>query len=261
MDSRRVIAAQIRARERAERLGHLKAQESGGNAHEGAQKSDNIRGVFLPLLTILMIVFTGGYWHFFGSPFEISMPLSGLLRAESSLVTKNDRHVNEHFKLSGVQLGMTPGMVRRLHPQAKITSDRRGETVMTLSTTRGMVVAWFNEHGPVAEVDGQSVGDERQRIYRLRRDEAYATFTEQDLMNSYGRRYGRPIEAKCERSQLGDSPRCTYRWWGGNGIELTAILKQKIDTNGQPYVLLTTIATNMQKSARQAAKPLIRSHG
>lgn len=89
-----------------------------------------------------------------------------------------------------------------------------------------------------------------ERIFRLRQDEVYANLTEHDLMQKYGRTYGRPLETTCERSQMGDTPRCTYRWWGGNGIELTVIMKRKVDNNGKSYVLLTTIATNTNRISR-----------
>jgi len=214
-------------------------------------RDDRTPQVFLPIITLLLLGMVGAYWHFFGSPFQFVMPRP-MTSLGHEMLPASDSYVNDNFDMGGVQLGMTPDMLRQLHPSAKSASGREGDKVMTLSTKRGMMVAWFSNDAKLVEVDGQIYANESERIYRLRMDEAYASLTEQDLMRMYSRTYGRPLEATCERNQLGDTPRCTYRWWGGEGIELTAILKQKVDANGQPYVLLTTIATNTLKAAKQA---------
>jgi len=163
--------------------------------------------------------------------------------------------------MGGGRVGMPSNMLRNLHPTVKTTQGREGEAVLTLPTNRGLMVAWLDESKEVTLVNGRPFAIKPERIYRLRLDEAYTDLSEQDLINNYARTYGRPIEAPCNRNQLGDTPRCTYRWWGGDGIELVAILKRKIDANGQVYVLLTTIATNTLKTSKLATAIHEEAHG
>jgi len=206
-------------------------------------------------LALLMLMMVGGYWHIVGSPFQFAMKPRTMATLGHDQSPDSDRFVNKHFNMSGVRLGMTPIMVRNLHPSAKTTESRDGEPVLTLSTRRGMMVAWLQKNNEYILVNGIQHAVKPERIYRLRLDEAYADLSEQDLINHYGRIYGRPLEATCNRNQLGDTPRCTYRWWGGDGIELIAIMKRKTDANGQKYVLLTTIATNTLKTSKLAVAP------
>lgn len=256
MDSRRVIAAQIRAKERAQRLEQARKKGRVPAKTDASQSHNRGSQMLLPVFTLILFALVGGYWHMFGSPFQFGMSPQVMAGLGFPVA---DRYVNDRFDLDGVQLGMTPSMVRRMYPAAKVVDGRDGERVLTLSTKRGQMVAWLVDNDKFVEVDGEIFSNERERIYRLRLDEAYADLSEQDLIKMYGRAYGRPLEANCERNQLGDTPRCTYRWWGGDGIELTVIMKRKIDVNGQNYVMLTTIATNTKKSAKHAGQRLRRA--
>jgi len=202
------------------------------------------------LISLMMI---GGYWHIFGTPFQLSMMPLTMATLVSDDATGEDALVNKHFNMGGVRLGMTTDMMRKIYPAAKSQTSREGGRVVTTRTQRGRLVAWLYGSKKYTRIDGELFLNGPERIYRMRLDEAYTDLSEQDLVNRYMRAYGSPLDAKCERNQLGDTPRCTYRWWGGNGIELTAILKSKIDSNGQKYVLLTTIATNTLKSIKQAS--------
>lgn len=212
----------------------------------------------MALLSLVALMLIGGYWHIVGSPFQFALKPGALILSDNTLT---DRFVNKHFNISGVRLGMTSIMMRNLHPTAKAAQGREGERVLTLPTNRGLMVAWLDESKEVTLVNGKPFAIKPERIYRLRLDEAYADLSEQTLIDNYARIYGRPIEANCNRNQMGDTPRCTYRWWGGDGIELIAIVKRKIDANGQNYVLLTTIATNTLKTSKMVAAPLPLANG
>ncbi|HEY9079942.1 hypothetical protein [Magnetovibrio sp.] len=212
----------------------------------------------LVVFSVFVLMMFGGYWHIFGSPFKFALKPGSMPMVEGVL---SDRHINKHFTMNGVRLGMTPEMVRQLHPSTKNAAGRDGEPVLTVSTPRGLMVAWLFNNNEVIEVNDKPFAVKPARIYRLRLDEAYADLSEQTLIDNYARVYGRPIDANCNRNQLGDTPRCTYRWWGGDGIELVAIMKRKIDANGQSYVLLTTIATNTLKTSKLVSMPLRRANG
>lgn len=265
MNSRHVIARQIRAKARAERLekgrvaGRLPAKELATGAYHGESRLRRASQMAVRTMTLVILTLAGVYWYLHGSPFVLAMsPYDMATMGRTLVVPASDRFVNDRFDIGGIRLGMTPSMVRRIHPEAKLIEGRSGRQVLTVSTKRGKLFAWMDENDRPVEVDGKFVMEERQRIYRLRLDEVFSNLTEQDLMRLYGRAYGRPLEATCKRNQLGDTPRCTYRWWGGDGIELTATLKQKVDAKGQRYVLLTTIATNTQKIGKLAGVPLTR---
>jgi len=219
-----------------------------------AGKSPNILAAF----SLFALMLVGGYWHVVGSPFQFALKPGAITASDNALT---DRFVNKHFNMSGVRLGMTSNMMRNLHPNAKTNQGREGEAVLTLPTNRGLMVAWLDESKEVTLVNGRPFAIKPERIYRLRLDEAYTDLSEQTLINNYARIYGRPIEEKCNRNRMGDTPRCTYRWWGGDGIELVAIVKRKVDANGQNYVLLTTIATNTLKTAKLATAIHEEAHG
>lgn len=255
MDKRRAPRTRAQTLEDDRKDGHASRRP---RQMKSRQKRSSIA---LPILTLALLAFVGGYWHVFGSPFEFAMSPRTMATLGEDMAPASDKHVNDLFDMDGVQLGMSLGMVRRLHPAAHMIDGRNGERVLKVSTPRGMLVAWLYEGDKYIEVDGELVLNERNRIYRMRLDEAYADLSEGDLMKKYGRAYGRPMETTCERNQLGDTPRCTYRWWGGDGIELTAIMKQKLDAKGKAYVLLTTIATNTQKTAHQAKALNARTRG
>jgi len=149
-------------------------------------------------------------------------------------------------------------MVQGLHPKARVGVDRSGDPVMTIPTRNGMMVAWLFQDDEIISVRGKAMRDDTKRIYRLRLDEAFATLSESDIMVRYGQEYGRPLEATCTRAGLSDTPRCAYRWWGGDGIEVQAIAKGKLDLNGRAYTQMTTIATNTIKNPKAQAINLLR---
>ena len=207
------------------------------------------------LFSLFVLSLFAAYWH----TDEIKLHISGLLfghgQQPSALSDEvrsaiDARTINRKFVMGGVHLGMTQQMVETIHPNAHTGIDRAGEPVITIPTANGIMVAWLINNNDVIEVGGKPVRDDLQRVYRLRLDQAYASLNEHDIVSRYGHEYGRPIEAECARAGQGDTARCAYRWWGGDGIEVQAISKKKTDLNGRPYTQLTTIATNTIKSPK-----------
>lgn len=226
----------------------------------GLSIANNPVGI-LALLSLFLLGLTGAYWHTNGMSFNlkgfsfIHGDQSGALSDEArDAIAK--RHVNNKFVMGGVHLGMTEQMVKDIHPLAQSGVDRAGEPVMTIPTDNGMMVAWLFSNNEVITIGGKPVRDDLDRIYRLRLDQAFASLTEHDILKRYGHEYGRPLEATCTRAGQGDSPRCAYRWWGGDGIEVQAIAKKKADLNGRLYTQLTTIATNTIKSPKMSVVSL-----
>ena len=199
----------------------------------------------LLLLSFAMFAFTWAYWQ----AGDLQLSFKGGLWDKPGHVgiarnVNTDRYINRRFVMGGVKLGMTRAMVEDMHPEARVARDRTGDEVLTIPTTRGMLVAWFYIHEEVVHFEGQPVLDPVERVYRLRLDEAFVEHGENTLLTRYAREYGRPIDTDCTRNGLGDNPRCTYHWWGGDGIELSATVKKKADINGNAYTLVTTVATD-----------------
>lgn len=225
-------------------------------ATAGLSTANNPTGLLL-LMGLFLFAISGAYWYSNDMGFNIkvgSLFLGG--KAELSDATRNalsKRRVNRKFVMGGVYLGMTQEMVQAIHPDAQVGVDRRGESVITIPTDKGIMVAWLHTNGEVVKVGGKAVRDDAKRIYRLRLDEAFADLSEEDILTRYGRTYGRPLETTCARTGLGGSARCAYRWWGGDGIELQASAKKKTDLDGRIYTQLTTVATNTIKSPKKSA--------
>lgn len=223
-------------------------------ASAGLSIANNPLGV-LVLMSLFLLAITGAYWHTNGIKFTFKGFAFGqfqdgdVMSAEARAALSNKR-INRKFVMGGVHLGMTQQMVQDIHPNAHVTTDRTGEPVITIPTRNGIMVAWLFQDDDVITVSGTRVRDDTKRIYRLRLDEAFADLSESDILVRYGSEYGRPLETTCARAGQGDTPRCAYRWWGGDGIELEAIVKGKADLNGRTYTQLTTIATNTIKNPK-----------
>ena len=218
---------------------------------KAAQASNNTH-VMLILMGIFMLLIAATYWHLNRAQFEI---FAGKFTTSSDFADTTqsqpfDSHINKKFIANGVQLGMTAEMVRAAHPGAQSGFGRNGEPLIKILTPRGILVAWLANHENALDVAGNAYAKPVPRVYRLRMDEVYTHVGERGLMQRLGGTYGRPIDTNCAREELGGTSRCTYRWWGGNGIEVKAITKMKVDANGRSYTQLTTIATNTVKSAK-----------
>jgi len=215
--------------------------------------------MMLVLMGLFALLIVASYWHLNRDQFAIiagNFANSGM--QDDTVAKPFDSHINKKFISNGVQLGMTAEMVREAHPGAQNSVGRNGEPLIVTQTPRGILVAWLADHEKALDVAGNPYQKAVVRVYRLRVDEVYTHITEQDILARYGLTYGRPIDTSCVREELGGTARCTYRWWGGNGIEVIAISKNKVDANGQAYTMLTTIATNTTKSAKiQAANAIL----
>lgn len=216
----------------------------------------------LVLTSLFMLIVATAIWQANADGFSIS---GGLFAKNKTPAISDEvrtelgnRHINRKFVMGGVQLGMAQHAIESAHPEAQAGLDRAGQPVITIPTPNGMMVAWLFTKDDYTEVAGTVVRDDIARVYRLRLDEAFVDLSEQEILNRYGREYGRPLEATCTRAGQGDTPRCSYRWWGGDGIALEAIAKKKVDRNGRIYTQLTTIATNTIKTHKTSVVSLSR---
>lgn len=214
------------------------------------------RNPFAVLFAMTMVLFalSGAYLH--ANTMSLTFkarPFVGNAISMETVRALADRHVNHRFIMGGIKLGMTAETVQAIHPDAVKGFDRNNEPVMTMRTKNGILVAWLFTMDEWVLVGGQPVHDTAERVYRLRLDEGFAALREPDIMPRYVREYGRPLETACARTGLGDTPSCTYNWWGGDGIELQATAKEKTDGNGARFTQMTTIATNTIKAVKRRA--------
>lgn len=206
----------------------------------------------LTMMSLFMFTITGAFWIANDTGFTINSALFGKGRqsalSDEQLGALNARHVNRKFVMGGVYLGMSQQDVLATHPDAQLGVDRTGEPTLFIPTPNGVMVAWLYSNDNYVELGGDIVHDTTLRVYRLRLEEGYTTLSEQDILSRYTREYGRPIDANCNRAGLGDTPRCTYQWLGGDGIALQTSAKKKTDPSGRSYTQLTTTATNTIKT-------------
>lgn len=222
-------------------------------ARKNPAASNNSMGLMM-MVSLFLFAISGAFWIAKDTGFTIN---SGLFNnGRDSMLSDEQqsalsaRHVNRKFVMGGVYLGMSQQAVLDIHPEAQVGVDRTGEPVITIHTPDGVMVAWLYSNNNYIEVGGEVVHDTTQRVYRLRLDEGFSHLSEQDILARYAHEYGRPIEANCSRSGLGDAPRCTYRWWGGDGIALEASAKKKVNVGGTIYTQLTTTAISTIKSPK-----------
>lgn len=218
---------------------------------KNAKASYNPMG-FLLMMSMFLFLISGAFWVANDTGFTINSGLFGNGR-QSALSDEqqgalNARHINRKFVMGGVYLGMSQQDVLSIHPDAHLGVDRTGEQTLTIQTPDGIMLAWLYSNDNYIELGGDIVHDTTLRVYRLRLDEGFSTLSEQDILSRYTREYGRPIDATCSRSGLGDTPRCTYQWLGGNGIALQTSAKKKTDASGRTYTQLTTTATDTIKT-------------
>lgn len=151
MDSRRVIAAQNRARARALRLEQSRNATKAPSRPHHVNVSDHRSQVLLPFIALFVFAILGGYWQINGSPFALSIAQASEIYAKTPTTSLQ---VNDLFDMGGVKLGMTPDMVRHLHPSAQIAKARNGNRVITLSTPRGMLVGWLKDEKNTPKLRG-----------------------------------------------------------------------------------------------------------
>lgn len=229
------------------------ARTRSATLRKSAAASYNPMGLLL-MMSLFMFAITGAFWVANDAGFTINSGLFSQSRqsalSDEQLGALSARHVNRKFVMGGVYLGMSQQEVLGIHPDAQPGVDRSGEPTLTIQTPDGVMVAWLYSNNRYIELGGDIVHDTTQRVYRLRLDEGFTTLSEQDILSRYAHEYGRPIGANCSRAGLGDTPRCTYQWLGGNGISLETTAKKKTDPHGRTYTQLTTTATNTIKTQK-----------
>lgn len=143
------------------------------------------------------------------------------------------------FQLAGVSPGMTPAMVRKIHPDARTRAADGGMAVSSLSYRGAEATVWH-----LSQADGQ-------QAFRIRAVQTFNAAQESEILASMGQRYGRPLSDDCDISAVTGAKDCRYAW-RAQAIDLRA--RTRLTADGTLELTLT--AEDVQLHARRKKLPL-----
>jgi hypothetical protein len=149
------------------------------------------------------------------------------------------------FQLGDVSLGMSSREVKKQHPNLDLVRLGNDESVAKFNTDGAHYVIWF------VNING------REKAYRMRYDQRFASRTETELLASIGNKHGKPGTSEC--SKAGELARkCHFQWWPSGGTALTVSTTEVKSKTGKTSTDLTMIATDTYldgKRMRLLSKP------
>lgn len=135
------------------------------------------------------------------------------------------------FRMGGVSLGMSTDKIKRMHSNIELKSVGSGETIGSFNYQGANYILWF------VKVDG------RDKAYRMRYDQAFASHSEQDILDRIGDRHGKPGTSECTKA--GEQARkCHFQWWPSGGIALNVITTENTKQGADKRTEVTMIATD-----------------
>ena len=159
------------------------------------------------------------------------------------------------FHLAGVTMGMTPDMVRVLHPKMTLLPGNKNEQRGNFVDNHTPYTVWFTNI--------TAKNSATQQAYRIRYHRHYRTSDENEALNIFGRKLGRPLSTSCMRSRLVTSAKtCVFKWLR-NGVDVTLVSKVIHFVNADPRTYVAITATDTLTAAklkrRKAQRQLARS--
>lgn len=136
----------------------------------------------------------------------------------------------QEFDMGGIELGMTPEMVEKMHPNLDLTNVVRGEKIGTFNENGAKYTVWFVSLNGI------------EKAYRIRYDQVFKGKTETDIVESIGRRHGKPGTSDCVKGSASER-RCHFQWWPSGGIALDVISMTEKQA-GEPVTGVSMIATD-----------------
>ncbi len=137
----------------------------------------------------------------------------------------------QSFKMGNVSLGMTPDKVREQHPNLDLSNLGRGESAVTFNFEGAHYTVWF------INING------RDKAFRMRYDQSFRTRTEAEILESIGKKHGKPGTSEC--SKAGDQERkCHFQWWPFGGTALNVSTTEVKSGQGKSRTDVTMIATD-----------------
>jgi len=135
------------------------------------------------------------------------------------------------FKMGGVSLGMSADKVRRMHSNIDLKAVGSGETIGSFNYEGANYILWF------VKVDG------RDKAYRMRYDQAFASRSEQGILDAIGDKHGKPGTSECTKAGA-EARKCHFQWWPSGGIVLNVITTERTPPGAERRTEVTMIATD-----------------
>lgn len=201
---------------------------------EEAQLRGRFAGTWTSRISILVALLFLGFlsvWVFTSmiANAKTTVPSQGLITIHKFI---------KGFHLAGVSMGMTPTMVRAVHPKLTTLPGTRYEFRGQFVDSHTPYTVWF------AKTNNQP------RAYRIRYHRRYHTSDENEALNIFGRKLGRPLSTSCMRSQLATSAKtCVFKWLR-KGVEVTLVSKLIYFINADPRTYVSITATDLQVASK-----------
>ena len=211
-----------------------------------SQEEELLRGHFaatwIARLSILVIaLFLGflGIWVFTSMMAQAKMttPSRGMITIHKFI---------KGFHLAGVTMGMTPDLVRSIHPKLGVEPGKRQITRGNFVANHTPYTVWFADLSRASS----NHNNKRGQVYRIRYHRRYNISDENEALNIFGRKLGRPLSTSCLRGQLTASAKtCVFKWLR-KGVEVTLVSKVINFINADPRVYVSITATDTLIAAK-----------
>ncbi len=193
----------------------------------------------LSILVVALFFAFLGIWAF----------TSMIAQAKTPAPWQNLVHLHKFIKgfhLAGVTMGMTPDMVRTLYPKLTLLSGDDQEQRGSFVANHTPYSVWFSNIAG----KNNSTPNGTPQAYRIRTHRHYNASDENEALNVFGRKLGRPLTSSCMRSRLTTSSKtCVFKWLR-NGIDVTMVSKLIRFINADPRTYVSITATDTLTAAK-----------
>ncbi|MEG3617981.1 hypothetical protein V5T82_05890 [Magnetovibrio sp. PR-2] len=145
------------------------------------------------------------------------------------------------YQLGNVRLGTTLDILRKDFPNAYKAMSANGSVTMSFSDDDGDYTVWYGEDGPM------------HMAYKVRQNYNAQSVSEDELVNTVAKRYGRPSVSECSKRSTDGVRECRYSWWlrGELRLDMVTRLSQR-EAPGITQVTMMATDTNMETQVRRA---------
>ena len=177
----------------------------------------------------------GGYWYVISSPTDL--PSSAVAAEPPPVDAKQRRPETKErhaFAVGELRFGMTPSMLREVHPTAKITGAAEPGSVIGTFQADGVAYSvWFFE------------ASESLAAYRIRYSENLPRMDTDAILIRFGRLFGQPLAVDCRQtSAVALKGKCLFKWMIRGGVDVEVRSHDRRELNGEARTILTVTATD-----------------
>lgn len=143
----------------------------------------------------------------------------------------------EGFSMGKVTFGMTPAMVRRIHPNHTAGADAYGRTVMSFAHDSGNYTVWFLDQS------------NRQLAFRIRYRRTLVGTPEDQVLSALAARFGRPATGTCDPQMITRARDCNYTW-RVSSVDVRALIQAPPPVGPDGAVAMQLTAEDVVLAAR-----------